>query len=81
MNMSRYLVALIAALAGMVLAIPVSVAAPPRYDGLVAVQSRTLDKLYIRPDAEMARYQKVMIDPVTVEFSKEWDKSSTTRAT
>ena len=75
MNMSRYLVALIAALAGMVLAITVSVAAPPRYDGLVAVQSRTLDKLYIRPDAEMARYQKVMIDPVTVEFSKEWDKS------
>jgi hypothetical protein len=75
MNMSRYLVALIAALAGMVVAIPVSVAAPPSYDGLVAVQSRTLDKLYIRPDAEIARYQKVMIDPITVEFSKEWDKS------
>jgi hypothetical protein len=75
MNISRYLVALIAALGGMVLAMPGSVAAPPSYDGLVAVQSRNLDQLYVRPNADMARYQKVMIDPVTVEFSKEWDKS------
>jgi hypothetical protein len=75
MNISRYLVALIGALGYMVLAMPVSVAAPPGYDGLAAVQSRNLDQLYIRPNADMARYQKVMIDRVTVEFSKEWDKS------
>lgn len=75
MNISRYLVTLTAALGGMVLAMPASVAAPPGYDGLVSVQSRNLDQLYVRPNADMARYQKVMIDPVTVEFSKEWDKS------
>jgi len=75
MNTGRYLVALITALAGMVLAMPASVAAPPRYDGLVAVHPRNLDQLYVRPNVEMARYQKVMIDPATVAFSKEWDKS------
>lgn len=75
MNISRSLVGLIAALGGMVLAMPASVAAPPAYDGLVAVQARNLDQLYVRPNADMARYQKVMIDQVTVEFSKEWDKN------
>jgi len=75
MNISRYLVALIAGLGGMALTVPASIAAPASYDGLVAVQSRNLDQLYVRPDVDMARYQKVMIDPVTVEFSKEWDKS------
>jgi hypothetical protein len=75
MNISRFLVALLAAVGGMVLAMPASVAAPPAYDGLVAVQSRNLDQLYVRPNADMAGYQKVMIDQVTVEFSKEWDKN------
>ena len=75
MNTGRFLVALIAALAGIVIAVPASVAAQLRYDGLVAVQPRNVDQLYVRPNVEMARYQKVMIDPVTVEFSKEWDKS------
>jgi hypothetical protein len=47
-------------------------AAPADHDGLVAVQSRNLDHLYLRPDVDMARYQKVLIDPVTVEYSKDW---------
>lgn len=75
MNISRYLVVLIAALGGVALTPPASIAAPPGYDGLVAVQSRNLDHLYVRPNVDMARYQKVIIDPVTVEFSKAWDKS------
>lgn len=75
MSISRYLVALIAALGGMALTMPALVAAPPGYDGLVAIQSRNVDHLYYRPNVDIARYQKVMIDPVTVEFNKEWDKS------
>jgi hypothetical protein len=75
MNISRYLVALTAALGGMIFAMPAAVAAPPGYDGLVAVRARNLDQLYVRPNADLARYQKVMIDPATVEFSKEWDKN------
>ena len=47
-------------------------AAPVMHDGLVPVQSRNLDKFYVRPDANLAGYRKVMIDPVQVEFSKEW---------
>jgi hypothetical protein len=39
------------------------------------VQTRNLDKLYVRPNADLARYQAVLIDPVTVEFSKDWNRS------
>jgi hypothetical protein len=48
-------------------------AAPPpgatqaMQDGLVAVQSRNLDGLYLRPDADLTGYHRVMIDPVRVD--------------
>jgi Protein of unknown function (DUF3313) len=41
-------------------------------DGLVRMQSRDLDRFYVRPGAKLASYRKVMIDPVQVEFSKDW---------
>ena len=41
-------------------------------DGLVAVHSRHLDELYLRPDAKLASYRKVMIDPVRVGFHRDW---------
>jgi len=75
MKLKANLVVLIAAFGGSAIAAPYVATAPVSYEGLVAVQSRNLDKLYVRPNADLARYQKVMIDPVTVEFSKEWDRS------
>jgi len=76
LGMLLWLVVLIVALgAGTALAAPAMEAAPAGYDGLVAGQSRNLDRLYVRPNAQLARYQKVMIDPVTVEYSKEWLKN------
>jgi hemin uptake protein HemP len=39
------------------------------------VQSRNLDKFYVRPNADLAGYNKVLIDPVQVEFSKNWWRS------
>jgi hypothetical protein len=76
MKLKVYLVVIMAAMGGATaLAAPYGAAAPAGYDGLVAVQSRNLDKLYVRPNADLARYQKVMIDPATVEFSKDWDRS------
>ena len=75
MNLKAYLFVLAAVLGGTALAAPYPATAPTSYDGLVAVQSRNVDKMYVRPNADMTRYQKVMIDAVTVEFSKEWDKS------
>jgi hypothetical protein len=41
-------------------------------EGLVAVHSRNLDELYLRPDANLAAYRKVLIDPVRVGFHKDW---------
>jgi hypothetical protein len=76
MKLKAYLVVIIAALGGATaLAAPYGATAPASYDGLVAVQTRNLDKLYVRPNADLARYQAVMIDPVTVEFSKDWNRS------
>jgi hypothetical protein len=76
MRLKAYLVVIMAALGGATaLAAPYETTAPASYDGLVAVQTRNLDKLYVRPNADLARYQAVMIDPVTVEFSKDWNRS------
>ena len=47
-------------------------AAPMAGDGLVSVQSRNLDQVYLRPGADLAAFRKVMIDPVQVEFSRNW---------
>ena len=44
-------------------------------EGLVAVQSRQLDELYLRPNADLAAYRKVLIDPVRAEVSSDWQKN------
>jgi Protein of unknown function (DUF3313) len=41
-------------------------------DGLVSVQSRQLDEVYLRPAADWSSYRKVMIDPVQVTMRKNW---------
>lgn len=42
------------------------------HEGLVAVQSRYLDEVHLRPNADLAGYRRVLIDPVPVEFSRDW---------
>ena len=44
-------------------------------EGLVAVQSRNLDELYLRPNADLAAYRKVLIDPVRAEMRGDWLKN------
>jgi hypothetical protein len=56
----------------MVFAAPNPASSPVMLDGLAPVQSRNLDKFYVRPNANLSGYNKVMIDPVQVEFSKNW---------
>jgi len=41
-------------------------------DGLVRVDSALLDELYVAPDVSLAHYQRVMLDPIAVEFKKGW---------
>ena len=45
---------------------PYPLAGPATQEGLVAVHSRNLDELYLRPNADLSGYRKVMIDPVLV---------------
>jgi hypothetical protein len=50
-------------------------AGPVGSDGLVTLQASKLDEFAVRPNADLAGYRKVIIDPATVEFKKGWLKS------
>jgi hypothetical protein len=46
----------------------------PRLDdeGLTAITVKGLDHVYARPGANLSQYDKIMLDPVEVSFSKSW---------
>jgi Protein of unknown function (DUF3313) len=56
------------------LATPLLAADAPAGNGLVPVRSWNLDELYLRPNADLASYRSVMIDPVQVAFRKDWNR-------
>ena len=72
MKLKTFLVFSIVSLGGAAFAAPHASAAPAIQDGMIAVHSSTLDKLYLRANANLATYRRVMIDPVQVEFQKAW---------
>jgi len=43
------------------------------FDGLVRVNSRQVDHLYVLPGADFSRFNRVHLDPVEVSFSERWD--------
>ena len=43
------------------------------HDGLERVKSKDADLVYARPGSSLAGYNKVMLGPVDVAFSKNWD--------
>jgi hypothetical protein len=47
----------------------------PSAEGLVAVPSRSLDEVAVRPDANFLNYRMVVVDPVHVEIRKDWLRS------
>jgi hypothetical protein len=47
------------------------------YDGLQRVQVKGLSLAYKRPDATLAAYKRVRIDPVDVRFHKSWKPMET----
>jgi uncharacterized protein DUF3313 len=69
MNFRTLVAASLALLAAVTVATSSEAANP---DGLVAVHSRNLDELYLRPDANLASYRKVLIEPVRVGFHRDW---------
>lgn len=59
---------------GVAVTTPSQAASPATNEGLMAVQSRDLDELYLRPNADLVAYRKIVIDPVQVTFRKDWNK-------
>jgi hypothetical protein len=45
---------------------------PAEWDGLTRVASSKVDHLYKRPEATLAGYTQVKLDPILVEFDKNW---------
>lgn len=43
-------------------------------EGLAAVHSRYLDKVYLRRDLDLSAFRTILIDPVRVEFDERWLK-------
>ena len=72
MNFQALLVHFLAAIGWAVLAAPTHAVSVAFQEGLVPVHSRNFDELYLRPNADFAGYRRVMIDPVPVEFHKNW---------
>jgi hypothetical protein len=44
----------------------------PADDGLVRVDGALLDELYVAPNVPLAHYQRVMLDPIEVDFRDGW---------
>lgn len=57
-------------------AITAAVAATPTgpnsYDGLMPVEARRVDSMYVLPGADFRGYTKVMLDPTEVAFQRNW---------
>lgn len=82
--MNRILIALIAAatlVAGAAIANPQSEPTTKRAaanawsdDGLQQKRVKGLDLVYVRPGAELSGYRRVLINPVSVAFRRDWER-------
>ena len=74
--MKRRPILMAAIASAMLLAGPAAEAkAPDTWDGLVKVNSKRADVLYLQPGADFRGYTKVMLDPTEVAFAKSWRRS------
>jgi hypothetical protein len=53
---------------------------PKEWDGLVRVSSKQIDHLYKLPEADFSGYKRVRLDPIEVEFDKNWNPNSSERS-
>src|ERR1700730_5303507 len=47
------------------------------YDGLQKISVKGIDLAYARPGATLAGYNRVMLEPIDVAFSKDWNPTRT----
>jgi hypothetical protein len=62
------------AIGAVVLGVPALLAKEPpkEWDGLVRVEKKNLDHVYILPDATLTGYKRIRLDPTQVSFDKNW---------
>ncbi len=74
MNISTILLTGMLALGGLASARAEQAAAAPEVndEGLAPIKVPGLDHVYARPGIDLSQYDKVMLDPVEVSFSKNW---------
>jgi len=53
---------------------------PAEWDGLVRVNSKQIDHLYKLPEADFSGYKRVRLDPIEVEFDKNWKPNESERS-
>jgi hypothetical protein len=51
--------------------------APTEWDGLQKKEVKGIDLAYVRPGADISAYKKIILDPVVVSFSKDWNPQKT----
>ena len=51
--------------------------APVEWDGLQKTKVKGIDLAYVRPGVDLSKYGKVIMDPVQVQFSKDWKPEKT----
>ena len=75
MNLPKLIFIAVAALGTTAFAAPLPAANPSSPEGLVALRTWNFDELYLRPNADVASYRKVMVDPVQIAFRADWNQS------
>src|SRR5215469_13725153 len=75
---SRLAIGVALGLTGIVGPVLIASAAEPTrdVDGLVRVDSRQLDHLFVLPGADFSTFKRVKIDPVDVSFSDRWNPNA-----
>jgi hypothetical protein len=53
---------------------------PQEWDGLTRVKSKQLDHVYKLPEADFSGYKRVRLDPIEVEFDKNWKPNDSERS-
>jgi Protein of unknown function (DUF3313) len=53
---------------------------PAEWDGLARVASKQIDHLYKLPEADFSGYKRVRLDPIEVEFDKNWKPNASERS-
>lgn len=54
---------------------------PENWDGLERRKIKGLDNVYVRPDVEFTPYKSVQLDPVQIEFAKDWERNMRSNST